>query len=480
MTEIEKKARESLDNSIPLYKSLSRLELIKFKRANPLPKVESKFGINIEIELWSIINDAELAEVMSAMDIPVTTNSQYTQGTYSKWYMHSDPSIRVDHDKIQKLLQENKYPIKISLQNVQYNQSIPVLGCGRNETHIKEEYIPEDIKKIGKELNKFLIQQKEELIKKFGNVYSTEAFKLVQEKKLTTEVPVENNEDCISETSSTQSSKSNIAYKYSAQPIELSSPTIHNFKDLRKLFYLFKHKGFKRTPLIFIGPSCGLHITFSIPPDLSFSEKDKYIQKLVEVFVSLESQIMDIVPDHRKRNTYCKPLHTHTDLETVIRHSKQEKYSSLYVGKDRGTKQEFRFVNATSNVSEIENWILFLQQVVEYTLTVLDEKISRLHLFDVITHPLLQDWFLTRREFLTTKAKIDIVDSKTLTTTPYLLTKQLRDEEYKRKQQYKLAEKNRAMNSRSYKRESILNIKRSKNAQSARRRVRNGRNNTGN
>ncbi len=452
MEEVEaiiEKGKKLLENGTSLIEGLTRKEYIIFLRHVKRPKINELFLPYIEIESWTVYSKDVIVRLMEELKIPTYRNRNSwsvpsLSYPYKQWYVHNDGSIQIGKQKLKKLLEDNNYPISIKLKNIQYNDEIEnpnPFGCyGINEENYKK--ISDKIAEKATELTS-LYSKIDELV---GSLSGEAA-----------------------STAKTMQFEPEIKY----DTIEFSSPALKSFKTLRDMFFLFKTKGLNKTPCLFVNKSCGLHISFLHPTNVP-----NYTKRLIHLFGVLEEQIYKIVPDHRKNNQYCRKLDLNLDLnslEDCINNTK-EKYSSLYSNKNGGKFQEFRFINATSNVTQIENWILFLQSLCEYAHSTA-EITEDLHLFDVVTNPILQDWYIRRREHLTLKASEDKnTDSQNL--EPFINIKLKRDELKKSIEQSKEklnTPEIRTVNSPVNQRQPISSLTRSTNLQAARNRIRNRR-----
>lgn len=447
--EISEKAKKSLENSVPLSKSLDRREFLLFRRANPLLKVDPKYVPYIEVECWSSYGQSLICSLLQSADCKVynierESDDRYRRGyssnpayPYKSWYVHRDGTIVIDQEKAKKLALLGNFPIKIIAKNAQMS----------DEDMRLIELTDEELSQIAPSISEKIEIAKESVKKLKETLASISGFFI-------------------------DSDEYKVAIGLAA--LELSSPALFNFRELRKAFYLFKTKGINNQPCLFVNPSCGLHVSFRLPPTLNMQNRTTYINRLITIYVLLEKQIMDIVPDHRKSNGYCKLLNNCATMEAAIQTSIIDKYSALYANKGNGSFQEFRFLGATSNVNDIQHWILFLQCLCQYAGNFTAPINADIHLFDVVTHPLLQDWYLNRRIELTTEAIIDKVDPLTTVFEIYSTTKKKRDDNEKEQKRVN-SKKTGTVNSKTNKRKPVLSTTRFANAQAARRRLRSGR-----
>lgn len=474
--EIIEKGKKSLENGICLSEGLTRKEYILFLRNVPRPKINETFLPYIEIEAWTSYSVAIIKSLMAELNLSVhqQDHSWSTPAPvypYTKWFLHGDSTISVNRQKLKKLLEEDNYPIQIKLKNVQHTDRLndvenpnPFGTYGINEATYKKI-----LGKIEEKQNELIstYQKIDSLIESFSGAGANNA------KLYKLEPTVEY--DCI----------------------EFSSPALKTFKDLRNIFYLFTTKGINKTPCLFVNKSCGLHISFLNPHKPSNNVSDtapnnvrskQYLKRLTTLFGILEQQVYKIVPDHRKTNSYCQQISRDGLDEDMLYSYASTKYASLNIGKNNNRFQEFRFINATSNVTQIENWILFLQNFCDYAYG--DKEINAdLHLFDVVTNPILQDWYIRRRAHLTSKA----VEDKNTDSTDieiFLNIKIKRDELEKAKSEQQLIEQpvqpsseeqlntaqTRTVNSPVNQRQPIPRPTRPTNLQASRRRIRDRRN----
>lgn len=450
MPNITEKALKCLEDGKILEDELTRLELAKFLRQNPRPKIDTNFLPYVEIEAWTAYDRITMSQLMKSVGCSINPNSSGGSSgdpyPYPYWYLHHDGSIRVDEEKLKKLATEGKFPYTIntkSINNLNY----------RGDAAVNYTLSPEDMEKVPEDIKNSLAETKEYLKVLTSNI------------KRITKSPTLDEE--ISLTLSTA------AYK-----IEFSTPALYDFKELRKAFFLFKVKANDGNPCMFVNPSCGLHINFKLPT-LNIANKRQYLTRLLTLFVYLEPGFTHIVPRHRIDNDYCKFFTSrYTSINDVINYMFNHydvKYNALYPTKSNANFQEFRFVNATSDIYQLENWILALQCLCQYAYD-FDKPIeSDIHIFDVITHPVLQNWYLKRQKHLKTKAVVDkVVTASDLEPISKLKIK--RNELLKRKREEELnAEKARTMNSGSNSRKPISSSSRRTNAQAARYRIRSRR-----
>lgn len=458
MESIVEKATNLLDQGLILEENLTREEFIIFRRVYKRAILDPMFLPYIEVEAWTTYTREELITLFKSIGCKVFDNSQNSEYPYKSWYLHGDGSIRIDFEKAKKLAGFGQIPVEIITVATNSNNF--------NGGHQEE---PQSIN-----INSYTYQLlKDEDIIDSNLLDSIKSAKEVFQKVKEINLKLSGIEG---------QTELKVGYKLSA--IEFSSPAIYNFKDLRKVFYLFKCKGKNNKPLLFVNKSCGLHISFQLPIQLNMEKKTNYLKRLVTLYTYLEPQIMEIVPDHRKNNNYCKLINQefssikevlNSILYTQDSWSNSNKYRALNISKARKQFQEFRFINATSDVNQIENWILFLQSICQYALS--DNEIdSDIHIFDVITNLHLQNWFLKRKKHLNTKA-IEDKSSSIGDIEPYSKIKTKRDELLKRKYSEKSmnSKKTGEVNSGSNSRKSILSASRFANAQAARRRIRSRR-----
>ncbi len=450
MEQITEKALKCLDEGKILEDELTRLELAKFLRANPRPKIDTRYLPYLEIEAWTPFDPQTMDKLMRSIGCsmrPTTPQNVYeptSRYPYKYWYLQKDGSVRIDMAKLKKLAIENKLPFNVSINNLNYRI------CDDERYRLSAEdmlNVPEDLKNKLAESKEYL-----KILKANLNAIAKN--------------PILDEED-------------DLVLQASAHKIEMATPALHDFKDLRKAFYLFKVKGNDGNPSLFVNQSCGLHVNFRMPPDFNITTKATYLKRLVSLFLRLEPALMHIVPQHRIDNYYCKFFtNRFASEQEVLKYAIENydpKYSSLHVRKENFSFQEFRFVNATSNINQIECWVLALQSICQYAAD-FDKPIQDdIHIFDVITHPVLQNWFLKRQKHLKTVATVDKVHLAA-ELEPISKLKLKRNELLKRKSEESLnSKKAGTVNSGPNSRKSVLSASRFANAQAARYRVRSRR-----
>lgn len=390
-------AKENLRCGIPLEDILSRQELIVLKRNYAPLKFNSKHPPCFEFEYWSALDTNATKRLMLTVDpnfkvyddairygyatsvIGSTTAAPVvsTRYPYSHWYFHNDGTIQADIVKLKKLMEEGSYPITVSLRE---KDSIYPNSASSNSPIVMVDLMEES-------------NNESEYVKKVREVAAKEAKDLIDVIKTMRQ-----------KASSLISVNSTVAGSVTYATIELSSPALYNMRDTRKLFHIFKCKGANGSPIAFVNRSCGLHVSFQLPIG-DAATKTAVKERLGTLWYYIEKQVYEIVPDHRRQNQYAHMASRtrSTPAEYISAHSK---YSALNLNKG-GDMVEFRFINATSNVNQIENWLKFLTQIFNYALDLNKAITPTIHLFDVITNLYLQDWYIRRKKFLNTKAVKD-------------------------------------------------------------------------
>ncbi len=165
-------------------------------------------------------------------------------------------------------------------------------------------------------------------------------------------------------------------------PFELVSPKLnglHGLEELRKVSAVLKRLNVK------INKSCGLHIHF----DASEFSKETWL-RIFKNYAKLELIIDSFMPHSRRANNqrYCKSVRVTNfanklqyiknrglDLESTLRSIKSSiahnsRYSKINVESYwRHQSVEFRQHSGTIEIEKMENWILFLARLIEFSKT---------------------------------------------------------------------------------------------------------------
>ncbi len=443
ISDIIKHATASIRAGIPLRSCLNRQELAVFARNYKPYTFNKSHPPQFEFECWSGLSKSALIEMVKKLDstIPCRTKNLTNSGghvctshgreqchlcnredeqeyvlnrdsvswgfrryssarwrprtqdniyPYKEWYFHSDGSIQGDEAKVAKLAQIGQFPISVKLSDKVVREdnnnegSYDIEPVRLSEGSDIRGTMEIDILNEGENESSY--------VKKIRDLVVKEASSLIKVVKDLNEVAT-----------NIITTKSTLLGKITYSCIEISSPGLYDMRQTRNLFYIFKTKGPSGAPLVFVNKTCGLHISFQLPLG-DHGRKQTVLNRLAALYYQLEPQIYEIVPDHRRNNHYAVQARTHGHSDSFQRNS--GKYSALNLNKTNDMV-EFRFMNATSNINQIHNWLRFLAQIFDYALNIDKPISSTTHLFDVVDNLYIQDWYLNRKQFLNTKALVD-------------------------------------------------------------------------
>jgi hypothetical protein len=178
--------------------------------------------------------------------------------------------------------------------------------------------------------------------------------------------------------------------------MEIVSPPLRSLDSLEKILELIrdgevmdgKHNMFKTNK------TCGLHIHFGTEGmDKEMLKKVYTTYRLFEPFLDL------ILASSRLNNVNCNTI-KNLSFDNAIK-VETKKYWSVRTKIDRVTI-EFRKHQSSTNFNKIRNWILILQQLIQYAekttlISILEKEPSFSYFYEIISNPNLIAYYNARK-----------------------------------------------------------------------------------